>query len=152
MSPFKRKDVYQIDLRWKGFPRLQLSAGTTNKARATAMEHTLVALRAAGRRDLLGLLAEGKLTLADVHEAYLQRGDELEQLKARAESPTLGELTDEWFPWLASAAGVSPRTKRRYSPGTTAQYQRSFNGLFSTLKTSPTSVRLDGFPDGSLAY
>ena len=68
MSPFKRRDVYQIDVRWKGVPRLQLSTGTTNKARAIAMERTLVALKAAGRRDLLGLLGAGKITLADLHE------------------------------------------------------------------------------------
>ena len=143
MSPFKRGDVYQIDVRWKGVPRLQLSTGTTNKARAIAMERTLVALKAAGRRDLLGLLGEGKITLGDLHDAYLQRGDELEQLKAQAESPTLGELTDEWLPWLASPGGLSPRTKRRYSPGTVAQYQRSFNGLFATLPRGRESTLPD---------
>ena len=40
------------------------------------MSRTLYALRSAGRRDLLGLLADGKVTLPELHEAYEKRGDE----------------------------------------------------------------------------
>jgi hypothetical protein len=47
--------------------------------------------------------------------------------------PRLGELVDKWLAWLASPAGVSPRTRRRYSEKTRCQYQGSWNGFFSVL-------------------
>ncbi len=101
MTPFKRGRIYHIDVRWKGVRRLQLSTGTTNKARAVAMQRTLYALRSAGRSDLLGLLAEGKIRLPELHDAYEKRGDELEHLKARASSPRLGDLVEKWLRWLS---------------------------------------------------
>lgn len=135
MSPFKRREgrTYYVDVRWRGFPRLKLSTDTTIKSRAIAMEHTLHGLRSAGRRDLLDLLAAGRLRLPEVHDAYETNRAVLEHLKARAEGPELGPLVDRWLAWLASAAGVSPRTKRRYADGTIRQYRRSWNGFFATL-------------------
>lgn len=141
--PMKRGKVYYVDLRWRGYRRLKLSTGTTNKARAIAMERTLHALRSAGRRDLLELLAAHRITLPELHDAYLARGDELEHLRARAESPELGLLVDCWMAWLESPAGVSPRTKERYSPQTIAQYRRSWNGFFSTLQRGRQSTLAD---------
>jgi integrase len=133
VSPFKRGKVYYVDVRWRGYPRLKLSTDTTNKSRAIAMERTLHALRSAGRRDLLGLLAEGKIQLPELHDAWVADRDSLEHLKARAESPHLGDLLREWFNWLASPAGISRRTKCRYAPLTIAQYRRSWNGVLATL-------------------
>jgi integrase len=133
VSPFKRGRVYYLDVRWRGYPRLKLSTDTTNKSRAIAMERTLHALRSAGRRDLLGLLAAGKIGLPELHDAWVADRSALEHLKARAESPPLTELLKEWFEWLASPAGVSPRTKRRFAAHTIAQYRRSWNGLLATL-------------------
>jgi integrase len=133
VNPFKRGAVYHLDVRWRGYPRLRLTTGTTIKARALAMARTLEALRNAGRRDLLGLVASRRLTLADLHEAHEKRGDELEQLKARAESPCLGDLVEKWLAWLRSSAGISARTRRHYSPRTVQQYAVSWEGFFSVL-------------------
>ena len=135
MKPIKRKGAatYELDVRWRGYPRLRLSCGTTNKGRAGAMSRTLLALRDAGRRDLLGLLATHRLTLAEVHDAYTRDPASLEHLRAKAESPQLGVLVDEWLAWIKSPAGLSPRTRRRYSAKTLKQYQGSWNGFFSVL-------------------
>lgn len=135
MRPMRRNGgrTYELDVRWRGYPRLRLACGTTNKARAGAMARTLVTLRDAGRRDLLGLLAQHRLILAEVHDSYLQDPGSLEHLKAKVESPQLGELVDKWLAWFASPAGVSPRTRRRYSEKTRRQYQGSWNGFFSVL-------------------
>ncbi len=107
MSPFKRPDsaVFYIDVRWRGYPRLKLSTDTTNKRRAEDMERTLYALRRAGRRDILALLAARRLHLPDVHDAYTKAPDQLEQLRARAESPPLGDLVDRWLAHLRSPRG-----------------------------------------------
>ena len=136
MSPFKRQDggtTYYVDLRWRGFPRLKLSTGTTTKARAEDMEHMLTALKRAGRRDLLELLATGRLTLPDVFAAYEKRGDELEQLQARAASPAIGPLLDAWLAWLESPAAVSAKTRRRYAPRTVRRYRMSWQRLLAAL-------------------
>ena len=47
MRPMRRKNgrTYELDVRWRGYPRLRLTCGTTNKARAGAMSRTLTALR-----------------------------------------------------------------------------------------------------------
>lgn len=135
MSPFQRDGsaVYYLDLRWRGYPRLKLSTDTTIKRRAQDMEHTLYALRRAGRRDLLELLARRRLRLPELHDAYTRDPAALEQLKARAESPGLGELVDRWLAYLRSPAGVSPRTKRRYTPASVNRYAYSWAGFFSVL-------------------
>lgn len=135
MRPMRRKDgrTYELDVRWRGYPRLRLACGTTNKARAGAMGRTLTALRDAGRRDLLGLLAEHRLTLAEVHDAYTRDPVALEQMKAKAESPRLGALVDEWLAWCRSSAGLSPRTKRPYMPKTVRRYAVSWEGFFAAL-------------------
>ncbi|MGH7499465.1 MAG: tyrosine-type recombinase/integrase, partial [Gemmatimonadales bacterium] len=135
MSPFKRPEsaVYYLDVRWRGYPRLRLSTDTTNKRRADDIERTLYALRRAGRRDILELLASRRLRLPEVHDAYTRDPAALEQLKARAASPRLGELVDRWLGHLRSAAGVSPRTKRRYAPTTVNRYSYSWAGFFAVL-------------------
>lgn len=135
MRPMRRKDgrTYELDVRWRGYPRLRLACGTTNKARAGAMARTLTALRDAGRRDLLGLLAEHRLTLAEVHDAYTRDPATLEHLKAKAESPQLGALVDEWLAWCRSPAGLSPRTQRPYTPKTVQRYAVSWEGFYSAL-------------------
>ena len=95
-----RGGAYHVEVEWRGYPRLRLSTGTTLKARAKAMERTLYALRSAGRRDILGLLAEGRLKLADVHDDYTRDPGALEHRIAQLESPGLGALVDRWLEWL----------------------------------------------------
>ena len=135
MSPYKRDDgaIYYLDVRWRGYPRLKLSTDTTNKRRAEDMERTVYALRRAGRRDILELLASRRLRLCDVHDAYTLEPASLEQLKARAHSPPLGELVDRWLAHLRSPAGVSTRTKRRYAPRSVQRYEVSWAGFFAVL-------------------
>jgi integrase len=57
----------------------------------------------------------------------------LEQLRAKAESPQVGELVDRWLAWLRSPAGVSPRTRRRYAPRSVERYAVSWEGFFAVL-------------------
>ncbi|HEX4632732.1 MAG TPA: site-specific integrase [Gemmatimonadales bacterium] len=133
MSIVKRGDVLHLEIKWRGYSRIRLSTGTTLKARAKAMERTVYALKNAGRKDLLQLLADGRVELDQLHDAYGKRGDELEQLAAKAESPELGALVDQWFTWLDSPNGVSPRTRRRYAPNTVYRYRESWAKLFALL-------------------
>jgi len=92
VSVFKRPESrrYVVEVRWRGLPRLKLSTGSTNRARAGAMERTLQALRDVGRFDVLRLLGEGKLRLADVHEDYQRDPTSLQQRVAKVASPVLG--------------------------------------------------------------
>lgn len=135
MKPFKRPggDSYYIDVRWRGYPRLQLSCSTESKTRAQAIIRTLQGLKDAGRRDILGLLASRRITLAEVHDTYVRNPAELEHLRARAESPHLGDLVDEWVEWMRSPAGLSPRTKRPYTEKTVDRYAASWEGIFEAL-------------------
>lgn len=135
MRPIRRKHgrSYELDVRWRGYPRLRLACGTMNKARAGAMGRTLTALRDAGRRDLLGLLADHRLTLSEVYDAYTRDPVALEQMKAKAESPRLGTVVEEWLEWCKSPAGLSPRTKRLYTPKTVRRYRVSWEGFFAAL-------------------
>jgi integrase len=135
LSPFRRSDAatYYVDLRWRGFPHIKLSTGTTIKGRAVAIERTLYALRDAGRRDILQLLAAGRLRLADLHDTYIRNPAELEQLRARVASPSLSGLVAKWLDWLRSPVGISPHTHRRYAPQTVRRYVASWQSLFATL-------------------
>lgn len=132
--PYRRGRMWWTDRRWRGFPRLKLSLQTSVKGLAIARERTLEALKAADRHDLLTLLAGGKLSIVELHRAYTQRGDALAQLTAKASSPVLGPLVDAWLAWCASPAGISPRTRRRFSPRTIARYRTSWASFFAVLE------------------
>ena len=73
MSLVKRGSVLHLEIRWRDYPRIRLSTGTTLKARAKAMERTVYALKNAGRKDLLQLLADGRVSLEQLHDA-VRRG------------------------------------------------------------------------------
>ena len=57
--------MFWINVQWKGYPRIHLSTKTTRKKHAQDLVNTLKQLRAAGRRDLLGLIASHRLDLQD---------------------------------------------------------------------------------------
>lgn len=139
MSLYRRRNsqgvagVWWVDVRWRGSPRIQASTGTDNKTRARAILATLRALRHAGRLDVLGLLASHKLVLLDVHAAWLSDRSQLAQDVARADSPTLGALADDWLAWIESPGALSPRTRRPYAPRATQRYRVSLNSIFATL-------------------
>ena len=135
MSVFKRPESrrYVVEVRWRGLPRLKLSTGSTNRARAGAMERTLHALRDVGRLDVLRLLGEGKLRLADVHEDYQRDPTALQQRVAKVASPVLGPLVDEWLKWLESPAALSSKTRRPFSARTAYRYRESWQRLFRIL-------------------
>jgi len=145
VSPFKRKTgaSYYIDVRWRGFPRIRLSTDTVNKGRALSMERTLHELRSAGRRDILGLLAGGRLRLADVHDLYAMRKDELEQVVAKMASPAIEPLVSEWLAWLRSPAAISQKTRRRYAPRTVHRYEMSWQRWYAELPKGRASVLAD---------
>ncbi len=135
MSVFKRPESrrYVVEVRWRGLPRLKLSTGSTNRARAGAMERTLHALRDVGRFDVLRLLGEGKLRLADVHEDHQRDPTALQQRVAKVASPVLGPLVDEWLKWLESPAALSSKTRRPFSARTAYRYRESWQRLFRIL-------------------
>jgi len=76
-----------------------------------------------------------------------KRGDEVEKLVAKAESPELGGLVARWFEWLESANGVSPRTRRRYAANTIYRYKESWAKLFVVLPNG-RAARLSGLTKG----
>ncbi len=132
---FKRPESrrYVVEVRWQGLPRIKLSTGTNRKTRAGAMERTLQALRDAGRFDVLRLLADGNLRLADVHEDYQRDPAALQQRIAKVASPVLGPLVDEWLTWLESPGALSSKTRRPFSSRTAYRYRESWRRLFRVL-------------------
>ena len=145
MSIYRRPESsrYVIEIRWQGLPRLKLSTGTTSRKRAQALERTLYALKDAGRFDVLRLLAEGKLRIADVHEDYVRDPAALEHRLAVAASPALGPLLDEWFVWLDAPGSLSPKTRRPYAPKTIQRYRVSWTRLLALLPRGRESLLSD---------
>ncbi|HEU4649008.1 MAG TPA: site-specific integrase [Gemmatimonadales bacterium] len=154
MSLYRRKDSpsWFVNLRWKGYPRLQLSTGTPNKALARAMERTVHALKGNGRRDLLELLAARRLRLPDVHEAYMRDPAALEQRVHAVASPALGPLVEEWLATRRDPAVLSPKTRRPYAPRTVDRYEDSWHLLFSVLPRGRESTFADLTKGAMLAY
>lgn len=147
MSLYQRGGVWWTGLRYAGWPRIQVSTGTGVKGIARALEGTLKALVGAGRRDLVGQLLTGGLTLADVHDLYHRDRDALEQKAQREASPELGSLVDEWLVWLESPEAISPRTRAHYAPNTIRRYRMSFATIFETAPEG-RSVKLQGLTRG----
>jgi len=135
VSIFKRPESsrYVIEIRWQGLPRLKLSTGSSSRKLAEAMQRTLHGLKDAGRLDVLRLLAEGKLRLADVHEDYVRNPAALQHRLAAVASPTLGPLLDQWFAWLDDPATLSSKTRRSYAPKTTQRYKVSWARVLALL-------------------
>ncbi len=50
---------------------------------------------------------------------------------------------DEWFEWLASPAGISPRTHRRFSPQTVRRYRSNWEAFFEMLPNGRASGLAD---------
>jgi len=67
MSLLRRGSTLHLEIKWRGYPRIRLSTGTTLKARARAMERVVYALKNAGRKDLLELLADGRVELEQLY-------------------------------------------------------------------------------------
>jgi integrase len=135
MSIYQRqaRGAYYTDVRWRGYPRVQVSTGTTNKARAKAMLVTLRRLCDVGRRDVVALVASGRLRLADVHDDYIKGPEALEQRIARTSSPALGDLVEQWLAYLDSPAALSEKTKRPFAPKTRHRYWQSWQRLFAAF-------------------
>jgi hypothetical protein len=135
VSLYRRNDSpnWYTLVRWKGYPRISLSTGTPNKARAVAIERTLFVLRGSGRRDILELLAAKRLRLPDVHEAYLRDPAALEQRIHEVASPTVGPLVDDWLAWLRSPGVLSPKTRRPYAASTVERYDAIWTRLLAVL-------------------
>ncbi len=135
MSVYKRGKVYQIELRKRGYERLRVSSATEVKATALAMQESLRWLMDRGRRDLLGLVAEGKLLLPDILAQYERDRNNLDHLLQKAdEGHKLGELVDEWVCWMASPGAISEKTRGTFAPNTIHRYAASWAKLLGMLK------------------
>src|SRR5216117_67361 len=55
------------------------------------------------------------------------------QRVAKAVSPILGPLVDEWLKWLESPSALSSKTRRPFSPRTAYRYRESWQRLFRVL-------------------
>lgn len=145
MSIYKRPESnrYVVEIRWQGLPRLKLSTGSSSKKLAEAMQRTLRGLKDAGRLDVLRLLADRKLRLADVHEDYIHNPAALQHRTAAAASPTLGPLLDAWLKWLDDPASLSPKTRRPYAPKTAQRYRVSWTRLRTLLPPERNAVLAD---------
>ena len=111
-----RGGAYHVEVEWRGYPRLRLSTGTLLKSRAKAMERTLYALKSAGRRDILGLLVEGRLKLPEVHDDYARDPGALEHRIAQLDSPKLGPLVARWAGVVAKSGGSEPENPAPVRP------------------------------------
>src|SRR5437667_537645 len=107
------------------------------------MQRTLHGLKDAGRLDVLRLLAEGKLRLADVHEDYVRNPAALQHRLAAVASPTLGPLLDQWFAWLDDPATLSSKTRRAYAPKTTQRYKVSWARVVALLPRGRAATLAD---------
>ncbi|HUS07282.1 MAG TPA: tyrosine-type recombinase/integrase [Bryobacteraceae bacterium] len=136
----KQGAPFTLDLRWKGFERIQLSTGTTRQKRAEAMQRTLEGIKDAGRRDIFSLLASGRLSLADVHDDWVRNREVLEHRVAKAHSPELGVLLHEWYDWLEEAGTLSAKTRRPYAERTIARYRQSWQKLLAVLPAGETAT------------
>jgi hypothetical protein len=145
MSIYKRPEssCYIIEIRWQGLPRLKLSTGSSSKKLAEAMQRTLRGLKDAGRLDVLRLLAERKLRLADVHEDYVRNPAALRHRLVEVDSPTLGPLLDEWFAWLDDPATLSSKTRQPYAPKTIQRYNVSWSRVLALLPQGRKAVLAD---------
>ena len=143
MSVWKRGSTYYIDLRWRDVPRMQLSTGTGSKALARDMEATLRRLYRDNRSDLLGLLKLGRVTLRQLHDAVTNGPKAVEILRTQADALELDPLVEKWLDWMASPAGVSPRTRRRYANQSVRRYRVSWEGFFETLPKGRSSTLAD---------
>lgn len=149
MSVYRRRPggCFYVDVRWQGYPRVQVTTGTTNEKRAKDMLATLRRLCNQGRRDVVALVATGSLRLADVHDVYLTSPEALEHRIARTASPPLGGLVDEWLAYLESPAALSRKTKRAFSLKTARRYSQSWQRLFAIFpqgRETPLSDITDG--------
>ncbi len=122
---------------------IRVATGTRNKARAQAMEHTLRALKDAGRRDIFALLADGRLRIQDVHDDYHRNPAALLQRVAQAQSEAVGPLVDTWLAWLEDPATLSPKTRRRYSARTIVGYRWCWDQVLKLLPRGRASAVTD---------
>jgi integrase len=147
MSLYRRHRTWWTELRYKNWPRIRVSTGTGVKGIAREVEGTLKALIAAGRRDLVNQISDGRLALADVHDLYHRDREALEQRSQREASPELGPLADKWLDWLESPEAISPRTRAHYAPNTIRRYRMSFATIFETAPEG-RALRLQGLTRG----
>jgi integrase len=147
MSLYRRHRTWWTELRYKDWPRIRVSTGTGVKGIAREVEGTLKALIAAGRRDLVNQISDGRLALADVHDLYHRDREALEQRSQREASPELGPLVDEWLDWLESPEAISPRTRAHYAPNTIRRYRMSFATIFETAPEG-RALKLQGLTRG----
>lgn len=150
MSVYRRGGIYHIELRKRGYRRLRISSGSRGKATALDMQEALKWLMDRGRRDLLGLVLEGKLQLHDLLHSYQSDRTNLDHLLETAGDATLGDLVDEWVEWMRSPAAISLKTGDRFAPNTIHRYAASWAALFAVL-AGGRSTKLSDLTSGAIA-
>lgn len=115
MSPFKRKGspVWYIRHEVVGVGNITRSTKTKNKAVAQQYDRLVRDLRAQNRLDVLRLLKEGQLTLADLHQNQLPA--QLATLIGQLTSPEVHPLIDEFLKMAGRDTGLRDRSVQRYA-------------------------------------
>ena len=139
---YRRGKVYYVEFSWRPWGRHKLSTATSNKVRAQDIERMLRRFRSEARH-FIGLLVERKVQLPELYDAWTANPEALEAVRVRAESPKLGGLVEKWVEHCLSPAGISPRTKRRYTSRTVERYRVSWEGLFAVLPKGRDSTLPD---------
>src|SRR6266542_649634 len=145
----KKSGSWYVDVRWKGYSRIQMSTGTNLKSHASAIAETLQRLKHIGRRDVLEHIANGSLNIGEAHELYMRDISRLDARIKERTSKTLGELTNEWIESIRLPSTLSSRRKP-YARSTVARYEQSLQSVYAGLPRGRES-RLEDITKGFVA-
>lgn len=98
-------DTLIIDRTFRGLGRLKKATGTTNPAMRRKLNRMLTALADGGRLDILRAIRDGKLTLAQVYDAFIRR--DLDALPTADTIQPLVRAMRSWIDALESSGDCS---------------------------------------------
>lgn len=109
---FKRGEMFTLYVpQPNGARPVQRSTNTKSRTVAGRMERMVRDLRDARRWDVLGMLTDGRLTVADAYDAYVMR--QLDALVGREASPRVGAMVEGWLASLDIRAGTREAYRRQ---------------------------------------
>lgn len=108
---FIRGETYHLYVPRPRQRPVQKSTNTRNKTLAARMERMVHDLRDGRRWDVLALIVDKRLTVAEVYDAYVMR--QLDALVGREASPRIGSLLDGWLASLDIKDGSKDAYRRQ---------------------------------------